>query len=149
MANRIVSYRIATEFERGRSRLRRPVRMTVTQIAERVLHTVVRVQLGESPGMLDAMTDYALASRAGVCVRQTLELYEEIGLGVIVRGALDKLIEEDFIAVDARTPRGPYRGFRASPSGLASVDVRPWYQRALSFFDPPSSRDARDTSNHS
>ena len=146
MANRMVSYRIAAEFERGKSRFRRPVRLTVTQISERVLQAVVQVQLGPNPYLLDSMTDYSLAAQAGVSVRQTSELYEEIGLGIIVRSALDKLRDEDLIVVESLAPRGPYKGFRASPGGIASVDVRPWYLRALSFFDPPANKHSGESS---
>ena len=146
MANRMVSYRIATEFERGRSRFRRPVRLTLNQISEKVLHAVVQAQRGPNPQILDSMTDYSLATRAGVSVRQTSELYEEIGLGVIVRSALDKLRESDLIVVESMALRGPYRGFRASPGGIASVDVRPWYRRALSFFDAPANRSSVEDS---
>jgi hypothetical protein len=110
-------------------------------VADRLLSCVVRRQQagGDTARGLAATTDYQLAVCAGVSVRQTAELYEEVGLGFLVREALDRLEGSCLLRVSRKAASGPYVGFTATAQGLAAVDVRPWYQRLLGFFDPPPS----------
>lgn len=137
MANRLLAYRVALELD-ARSRIgrRRGRRMRASEMADLIVkHVVVAERRGES---LDDMDDYELATRAGVSVRQTRELYEEIGFGALVREVLDGLAERGLVAIARKTASREYRGFRATVQGREAVDLRPWYQRALSFFDAPA-----------
>jgi hypothetical protein len=98
-------------------------------------HVVLAEQRGEC---LDETDDYELATRAGVSLRQTRELYEEIGFGALVREVLDGLGERGLVAIARKTASREYRGFRATDRGRELVDLRPWYQRWVGFFDPPA-----------
>ena len=87
MANRLLAYRVALELQQRRGGRRgRDPSFRLAEIGERLLRCLVRQQLDrrgdDDPASWD---DYQLACRAGVCVRQTRELYEEIGLGGLVR----------------------------------------------------------------
>ena len=139
MANRLLAYRVALEMERRRGRGGRRPSYRLTDVADRLLSCVVRRQQagGDTARGLAATTDYQLAVCAGVSVRQTAELYEEVGLGFLVREALDRLEGSGLLRVSRKAASGPYVGFTATAQGLAAVDVRPWYQRLLGFFDPP------------
>ena len=137
MANRLLAYRVALELE-ARSRIgrRRGRRLRTSEMAELILKQVV---LAERCGeRLDEVDDYELATKAGVSVRQTRELYEEIGFGALVREVLDGLDERGLVAIGRKTASREYRGFRATDAGREAVDLRPWYQRWLGFFDPPA-----------
>lgn len=142
MANRLPAYRVVMEMERRRGRgLRRPS-YRLSDVAERLLRRVAQqhVQGEDGAAELAGWTDYQLAVAAGVSVRQTSELYEEVGLGVLVREAIDLLEERRLVAVSAKALSGPYRGFRATEAGIEAVDLRPWYRRLLGFFDAPPTR---------
>jgi hypothetical protein len=139
LANRLLAYRVALEME-ARSRTgRRGRRLRVPEVADRLLRCLVRSELAgdEATGRLDSIDDYELATQARVSVRQTRELYEEIGMGFFVREVLDGLLERDLIRVARRSVSGGYRGIRPTERGLGAVDLRPWYRRWLGFFDPP------------
>jgi hypothetical protein len=142
LANRLLAYRVAMELDGRRGRRGRQPSYRLADVAERLLKCTAR-QAAAGDGSGDAMaawTDYQLAVAAGVSVRQTAELYEEIGLGALVREALDRLEERRLLTVAAKSASGPYRGFHPTPDGLAAVDLRPWYRRLLAFFDPPPTR---------
>ena len=137
MANRLLAYRVALELE-ARSRIgrRRGRRLRTSEMGELILkHLVLAERRGES---LEETDDYDLATRAGVSVRQTRELYEEIGFGALVREVLDGLAERGLLSISRRTASREYRGFRATERGREMIDLRPWYQRWLAFFDPPA-----------
>jgi hypothetical protein len=136
LANRLLAYRVALELEaRARVGRRRGRRLSTSEMGERILkHLVVAECRGESLSQSD---DYELASRAGVSVRQTRELYEEIGFGALVREVLDGLEERGLVAISRKTASRAYRGFRVTERGRDTVDLRPWYRRWLAFFDPP------------
>src|SRR5688500_8114777 len=90
LANRLLAYRVALELE-ARSRIgrRRGRRLRASEMAELLMkHLILAERRGES---LEQTDDYDLATRAGVSVRQTRELYEEIGFGALVREVLDGL----------------------------------------------------------
>lgn len=139
MANRLLAYRVALEME-ARARIgRRARKLRVPEVADRLLRWLVRAELagGERATALDAIDDYDLAARSGVSVRQTRELYEEIGMGAFVREVLDGMVERGLIRVARRPASGHYRGIRPTERGMDAVDLRPWYRRWLAFFDPP------------
>lgn len=139
MANRLLAYRVALEVEGRRGRRGRRPSYRLADVSERLLRCVVRQQLagGAPAAELVGWTDYRLAVAARVSLRQTEELYEEVGLGALVREGLDRLEERRFVRVAAKAASGPYRGFQATTEGLAAIDLRPWYRRLLAFFDPP------------
>jgi hypothetical protein len=137
LANRLLAYRVALELD-ARSRIgrRRGRRLRAADMAELILkHLVVAERRGET---LDETDDYELATKAGVSVRQTRELYEEIGFGTLVREVLDGLDERGLVSIARKTASREYRGFRPTERGRAMIDLRPWYQRWLGFFDPPA-----------
>jgi len=140
LANRLLAYRVALEMERRRGRGGRRPSYRLTDVAARLLKCAARQQQagGESARALAGWNDYQLAVRSGVSVRQTAELYEEIGLGVLVREALDQLEERGLVRISRKAASGPYEGFAATAEGVAAVDLRPWHQRLLGFFDPPA-----------
>ena len=142
MANRLLAYRVAMEVEGRRGRRGRRPSYRLSDVADRLLRCVVRQQVagGAQAEALAGWTDYELALGAGLSVRQTAELYEEIGLGMLVREALDVLGERGLVTIGRKAASGPYRGFAATSEGVAAVDLRPWYQRLLAFFDPPADR---------
>ena len=131
VANRLIAYRVVAEMERRSGRGRRP-RLTMPEITERLLKCLVR----SGEGKVD-WNDYQLAGRAQVSVRQTAELYEEVGLGALVREALDHLHAQGLITIERRALSGPYQGFAVTERGAGAVNLDPWYKRALAFFDPP------------
>jgi hypothetical protein len=112
----------------------------LADVAGRLLRCAARQAADGSAEVMAVWTDYQLAVAAGVSVRQTNELYEEIGLGALVREALDRLEDRRLLTVAAKAASGPYRGFQPTSDGLAAVDLRPWYRRLLAFFDPPPTR---------
>jgi hypothetical protein len=136
LANRLLAYRVALELEaRSRMGRRRGRRLRASEMGELILkHLVVSERRGES---YDEADDYDLATKAGVSVRQTRELYEEIGFGALVREVLDGLGERGLVTIARKTASREYRGFRVTDRGRALVDLRPWYQRWIGFFDPP------------
>jgi hypothetical protein len=143
LANRLLAYRVALELDRRRGRRQRRPSYRLADVAEKLLRCAVRCQsAGDAQAReMTGWTDYELATRAGVSARQTRELYEEIGLGALVREALDGLAERGYVKVAGKSASGPYRGFAATSEGVAAVDLRPWYLRLLAFFDaPPSER---------
>lgn len=142
MANRLLAYRVAMEIEGRRGRRGRRPSYRLGDVAARLLRCVARAQAagGEPAAALAGWTDYQLSVAAGLSVRQTAELYEEIGLGALAREALDQLAERGLVLVDRKAASGPYRGFAATAEGMAAVDLRPWYKRLLAFFDPPPDR---------
>jgi hypothetical protein len=111
-------------------------------VTQRLLRCVALAHRDDRAADLAAWDDYELATRAGVSVRQTRELYEEVGMGLLVREALALLRERNLVQVAHWSPSGPYRGFTPTPDGLAAVNIDPWYRRLLAFFDPPSERTA-------
>jgi hypothetical protein len=139
LANRLLAYRVALEMEaRARVRHRDP-NLRVPEVADRLLRYLVRVELagGDATTGLESIDDYELATRARVSVRQTRELYEEIGMGAFVREVLDGMVDRELIRIARRPASGRYRGIRPTERGRSAVDLRPWYWRCLSFFDPP------------
>ena len=137
LANRLLAYRVALELE-ARSRIgrRRGRRLRASDMALLILkHLALAERRGEP---LDGDDDYELATAAGVSVRQTRELYEEIGFGALVREVLDGLGERGLVTIARKTASREYRGFRVTDRGREMVDLRPWYKRWLGFFDPPS-----------
>jgi hypothetical protein len=139
LANRLLAYRVALELQhrRGGRRGRDPS-FRLADVGERLLRCVVRQHAadGTAEGLAD-WDDYKLATRAAVSVRQTRELYEEIGLGALVREALDLLEEQGLVSIARKSPRGPYLGVAPTETGRAAVNLDPWWRRAISFFDPP------------
>jgi hypothetical protein len=139
LANRLLAYRVALEME-ARARVgRRSRKLTVPEVSDRILRYLVRAERagGDLGTGLESIDDYELATRAQVSVRQTRELYEEVGTGAFVREVLDGMIERELIRVARRPASGRYRGIRPTERGKSAVDLRPWYQRWLAFFDPP------------
>lgn len=137
MANRLVAFRVALELQGRRGRGGRAPSFDMSDLTGRLLRCLARAHRDDRVADLAAWDDYELATQAGVSVRQTRELYEEAGMGLLVREALDVLRERDLISVARCSPSGPYRGFAPTPGGLAAVNVDPWYRRLLAFFDPP------------
>ena len=138
MANRLLAYRVALELQHRRGGRRGPdPSFRLADVGERLLRCVVRQHAGGAADDLAGWDDYQLASRAAVSVRQTRELYEEIGLGALVREALDLLEEQRLVSIARKSPSGPYRGVVPTESGRAAVNLDPWWRRLLSFFDPP------------
>lgn len=137
-----MAYRVAMELGGRRARAGRRPLYRLTDVADRLLRCVVEGQAagGARSVELVGWTDYQLAVAAGLSLRQTAELYEEIGLGALVREALDRLVVTRRVEIGAVPASGPYRGFRATDEGIAAVDLRPWYRRLLAFFDPPPDR---------
>lgn len=142
MANRLLAYRVAMEIEGRHGRRPRRPSYRLSDVADRLLRCLARAQAagGEQADAPAGWTDYQLSVAAGLSVRQTAELYEEIGLGPLVREALDRLAERRLVVVGRKAASGPYCGFAATDDGMATVDLRPWYQRLLAFFDPPPDR---------
>jgi hypothetical protein len=142
LANRLLAYRVAMELEGRRVRRGRGPSYRLSDVADRLLRCAARQHLGgeERAAEMAGWTDYQLAVAAGVSVRQTNELYEEVGLGALVREALDLLEERRLLSVAAKAASGPYRGFQPTAEGIGAVDLRPWYKRLLGFFDPPPTR---------
>jgi hypothetical protein len=139
LANRLLAYRVALELQhrRGGRRGRDPS-FRLADVGERLLRCVVRHHAtAATADDLAGWDDYQLATRAGVSIRQTRELYEEIGLGALVREALDLLEEQRLVSIALKSPRGPYRGVAPTDSGRQAVNLDPWWRRLLSFFDPP------------
>jgi hypothetical protein len=146
LANRLLAYRVALELE-ARARIgRRGRRLRVPEVADRLLHCLVRAELagGEVTAGLETIDDYELATRAQVSVRQTQELYEEVGMGAFVRDVLDGMVERQLIRIARRPATGRYRGIRPTERGISAVDLRPWYRRWLAFFDPPDQAQPAD-----
>ena len=146
MANRLLAYRVALEME-ARARIgRRGRRLRVPEVADRLLRWLVRAEVsaGAAATALEEIDDYELATRAGVSVRQTRELYEEIAMGAFVREVLDGMVERGLIRVARRPASGHYRGIRPTARGRSQVDLRPWYRRCLAFFDPPEQARSAD-----
>jgi hypothetical protein len=142
LANRLLAYRVAMELEGRRGRRGRRPSYRLSDVANRLLRCVVRSQAAgeQRASELAGWTDYQLSVASGLSLRHTAELYEEIGLGALVREALDVLAEQGLVRIATKAASGPYRGFEATPEGVAAVDLRPWYQRLLGFFDPPPDR---------
>jgi hypothetical protein len=138
LANRLLAYRVALELQgRRRGRGGREPSFRLADVGERLLRAVVRAHVATEAAGVIAWDDYQLATRASVSIRQTRELYEEIGLGILVREALDLLEERKLVSIAEKAPSGPYRGMVPTPSGVAAVNLDPWWRRALTFFDPP------------
>jgi hypothetical protein len=139
LANRLLAYRVALELQQRRGGRRgRDPSFRLAEVGERLLRCLVRHRAaGGSGDELAGWDDYQLASRAAVSVRQTRELYEEIGLGALVREALDLLEEQGLVSIARKSPSGPYQGAAPTESGRAAVNLDPWWRRLLSFFDPP------------
>jgi len=139
LANRLLAYRVALELQQRRGGRRgRDPSFRLAEVGERLLRCLVRHQAaGGSADDLAGWDDYQLATRAAVSVRQTRELYEEIGFGALVREALDLLEERGLVSIARKSPSGPYQGVAPTESGRAAVNLDPWWRRLLSFFDPP------------
>ena len=137
--------RVAMELDSRRGRGGRRPSYRLPDVAARLLRGVVRQHAtgAESAAQLRGWNDYELAVASRVSVRQTAELYEEIGLGLLVREALDRLEEKGMLQIERKSASGPYRGFAPTADGVAAVDLRPWYRRLLAFFDPPESHSSR------
>src|SRR5262245_60478908 len=114
LANRLLAYRVALEMEARAWIGRRGPKLRVPDVADRLLRYLVRAELagGDAARALDTIDDYELATRAQVSVRQTRELYDEIGMGVFVRDVLDGMVERQLIRVARRPASGRYRGIR-------------------------------------
>jgi len=136
MANPLLAYRVALEMQqRRRGRGGREPAYRLADVSERLLRCVVRAH-ATGHADLTSLDDYQLAICARVSQLQTRELYEEIGLGILVREALDWLGEQHLVSISHKAPSGPYRGVAPTESGLGAVNVDPWYRRILMFFDP-------------
>src|SRR5690242_11756712 len=106
LANRLLAYRVALELQQRRGGRRgRDPSFRLAEIGERLLRCLVRHQVDRRADDDSASwDDYQLAGRAGVSVRQTRELYEEIGLGGLVREALDLLEERGLVSIARKSP---------------------------------------------